>query len=85
MGLFRSHKAAGVDFSNLPRHIAIIMDGNGRWAKVRGLPRAAGHSAGAETFRRVATYCRDIGLPFLTVFVLHGELETSAGRGFDDT
>ena len=40
---------------NLPRHIAIIMDGNGRWAQKRGLPRTAGHKAGAETFRRIAT------------------------------
>ena len=39
-----------------PRHIAIIMDGNGRWATKRGLPRTAGHKAGAETFRRIATY-----------------------------
>jgi len=73
MGLFRSHKAAGVDFSKLPRHIAIIMDGNGRWATARGLPRAAGHAAGAETFRRIATYCRDIGLPFLTVYAFSTE------------
>lgn len=57
----------------LPRHIAIIMDGNGRWAKKRGLPRTAGHAAGAETFRRIATYCKDIGLPFLTVYAFSSE------------
>ena len=45
-----------VDFSRLPKHIAVIMDGNGRWAKRRGLPRTAGHAAGAETFRTIATY-----------------------------
>ena len=45
-----------------PRHIAIIMDGNGRWATKRGLPRTAGHKAGAETFRRIATYCKNIGV-----------------------
>ena len=45
-----------------PRHIAIIMDGNGRWAKKRGLPRTAGHSAGAEAFRRTANYCRTLGV-----------------------
>ena len=45
-----------------PRHIAIIMDGNGRWAKKRGLPRTAGHSAGAEAFRRIANYCRSLGV-----------------------
>ena len=49
-----------VDFDHLPRHIAIIMDGNGRWAKKRGLPRTAGHAAGAENFRTIATYCKDI-------------------------
>ena len=40
----------------IPKHIAIIMDGNGRWAKKRGLPRTAGHVVGAETFRKIATY-----------------------------
>jgi undecaprenyl diphosphate synthase len=49
------------------------MDGNGRWATARGLPRAAGHAAGAETFRRIATYCREIGLPFLTVYAFSTE------------
>ena len=43
---------------NPPQHIAIIMDGNGRWAKQRGLPRTAGHAAGGEAFRRIANYCR---------------------------
>ena len=57
----------------LPRHIAIIMDGNGRWAKKRALPRSAGHAAGAETFRRVATYCKDIGIEFLTVYAFSTE------------
>ena len=57
-----------VDFEHLPRHIAIIMDGNGRWAKKRGLPRTAGHAAGAETFRTIATYCKEIGLDYLTVY-----------------
>ena len=73
MGIFRKNRAAGVDFSKLPRHIAIIMDGNGRWAKARSLPRQAGHAAGAETFRRVATYCRDIGLSYLTVYAFSTE------------
>ena len=62
-----------VDFSNLPRHIAIIMDGNGRWAKRRGLPRTAGHAAGAETFRTIATYCKEIGLEYLTVYAFSTE------------
>lgn len=57
----------------LPEHIAIIMDGNGRWAKKRGLPRKAGHAAGSETFRRIATYCNDIGIKFLTVYAFSTE------------
>jgi len=57
----------------LPVHIAIIMDGNGRWATKRALPRTAGHAAGAETFRRVATYCKDIGIKFLTVYAFSTE------------
>ena len=56
--------ALAVDFDHLPRHIAIIMDGNGRWAQKRGLPRTAGHAAGAENFRTIATYCKDIGLEY---------------------
>ena len=58
---------------NLPRHIAIIMDGNGRWATKRGLPRTAGHKAGAETFRRIATYCKNIGVQYLTVYAFSTE------------
>ena len=74
MALFQSSKKAEeIDLSNLPRHIAIIMDGNGRWAKKRGLPRTAGHAAGAETFRRVATYCKDLGLDYLTVYAFSTE------------
>lgn len=61
------------DFDHLPRHIAIIMDGNGRWAKKRGLPRTAGHAAGAETFRTIATYCKNIGLEYLTVYAFSTE------------
>ena len=49
------------------------MDGNGRWAQARGLPRTAGHKAGAETFRRIATYCSKIGLPYLTVYAFSTE------------
>ena len=57
----------------LPRHVAIIMDGNGRWAQKRGLPRSAGHAAGAETFRRIASYCRDLGIEYLTVYAFSTE------------
>ena len=75
MGLFRKrgNTAGQVDMSRLPRHIAIIMDGNGRWAKKRGLPRTAGHKAGAETFRDIATYCRELGVEYLTVYAYSTE------------
>ena len=76
MGIFRrrkDEKAGQLDREKLPRHIAIIMDGKGRWAKKRGLPRTAGHAAGAETFRRIATYCRDIGIQYLTVYAFSTE------------
>ncbi len=56
-----------------PTHIAIIMDGNGRWAKKRGLPRTAGHAAGAEAFRRTANYCRTLGVKYLTVYAFSTE------------
>lgn len=58
---------------SVPEHIAIIMDGNGRWAKKRGLPRTAGHKAGAESFRQIANYCRAIGVKYLTVYAFSTE------------
>ena len=74
MALFnRKTQAPQVDMSRLPRHIAIIMDGNGRWAKKRGLPRKAGHAAGAETFRTIATYAKELGLEYLTVYAFSTE------------
>lgn len=57
----------------LPEHIGIIMDGNGRWAKQRGLPRNAGHKKGAEVFKKIARYCRDIGIKYLTVYAFSTE------------
>ena len=73
MPLFAKKGEAMVDYSRLPQHIAIIIDGNGRWAKSRGLPRTAGHAAGAETFRTIATYCREIGIKYLTVYAFSTE------------
>ena len=73
MALWKKKPEAEVDFSRLPRHVAIIMDGNGRWAKRRGLPRTAGHAAGAENFRTIATYCKEIGLEYLTVYACSTE------------
>lgn len=57
----------------LPKHIGIIMDGNGRWAKKRGLPRSVGHRAGTETFRKIVKYCSKIGVKYLTVFAFSTE------------
>ena len=57
----------------VPKHIAIIMDGNGRWAKKKGLPRTAGHAAGGEAFRRIANYCRTLGVKYLTVYAFSTE------------
>lgn len=63
----------GVTDLNLPSHIGIIMDGNGRWAKKRGLPRKAGHRQGAKTFRTITRYCSDIGIKYLTVYAFSTE------------
>src|SRR6202049_1289099 len=57
----------------LPRHIAIIMDGNGRWAQARGLPRIAGHRRGAEAVRRTVSAASEIGIPYLTLFGFSSE------------
>ncbi len=57
----------------VPRHVAVIMDGNGRWARERGLPRAAGHRAGAEAVRESIQGCRDLGIEFLTVYAFSSE------------
>ena len=59
--------APQVDLEHLPRHVAIIMDGNGRWARRRGMPRKAGHAAGAEAFRTIATFAKELGPEFLPV------------------
>ena len=69
----RKKKPEALSASALPVHIGIIMDGNGRWAKKRGLPRKAGHSAGAKTFRKITRYCSDIGIKYLTVYAFSTE------------
>lgn len=58
---------------NIPGHIAIIMDGNGRWAKKRGMPRSVGHIEGAKKFKEIARYCNKIGVKFLTVYAFSTE------------
>ena len=57
----------------LPEHIAMIMDGNGRWAKERGLKRTAGHKKGAEVVREITTYCAKIGIKYLTLYAFSTE------------
>jgi undecaprenyl diphosphate synthase len=59
--------------TKLPRHVAIIMDGNGRWAKARGLPRLAGHRAGTENLRRVISACVEFGIKYLTIYAFSTE------------
>jgi undecaprenyl diphosphate synthase len=58
---------------NLPKHIAIIMDGNGRWAKRRGLPRTAGHRAGVKTVKKIVRAASDLGVSILTLFTFSRE------------
>lgn len=58
---------------NIPGHIAIIMDGNGRWAKNKGMPRSVGHTAGAKKFKEIAKYCNKIGVKYLTVYAFSTE------------
>ncbi|HVC52653.1 MAG TPA: isoprenyl transferase [Stellaceae bacterium] len=65
--------AAVVPGGQPPRHIAIIMDGNGRWAKARGLPRVAGHHRGAEAVRRTIVAAAELGVPYLTLFGFSSE------------
>lgn len=60
-------------FEVLPKHIGIIMDGNGRWAKQRGLPRSEGHKAGAKTFRKIGEFAADIGIKYLTFYAFSTE------------
>ncbi len=67
------HKKTKNDELILPEHIGIIMDGNGRWAKKRMLPRTAGHAAGSENFKTIARYCNKIGIKYLTVYAFSTE------------
>ncbi len=59
--------------TNIPKHLAIIMDGNGRWATERGLNRTAGHEEGAKTVREITTHCSNIGVKFLTLYAFSTE------------
>jgi len=68
-----SNTSPAASRQSLPTHIAIIMDGNGRWAKSRGLPRTAGHKKGAEALRRTLDACRDAGIHYLTIYAFSSE------------
>ncbi len=68
----KDHRPA-LDPTNIPVHIAAVMDGNGRWAQKRGLPRTAGHSAGSESFQRAAEYLSDLGVRYFTVYAFSTE------------
>ena len=65
---FKKKATDEVDYSNLPVHIGIIMDGNGRWAKKRGLPRSAGHKAGADTLEKITRFAGDIGIRYINYY-----------------
>jgi len=69
------------DFASLPRHLAVIMDGNGRWAERRGLSRSEGHRAGTETAKALVTRCRELGIGHLTLYTLSKE---NLGRPQDE-
>ncbi len=64
---------AKIDMANLPQHIGVIMDGNGRWAKAQGQARSFGHKAGAEAMRRLVEICREIGIKSLSVYAFSTE------------
>lgn len=65
--------AIEVDYGNLPEHIGIIMDGNGRWARKRGLPRSAGHREGAKTLEKLTRFAGDIGIKYITYYAFSTE------------
>ena len=69
----RKKKKAEIDMTRLPVHIGVIMDGNGRWAKRRGLPRSAGHQAGADTLKKIVTECNKMGIKYITVYAFSTE------------
>ena len=69
----RKNNADMLDMSNIPKHIGIIMDGNGRWAKKRGLPRTAGHRAGAKTLEAIVDFCISIGVEAITAYAFSTE------------
>ena len=69
----RKKKETELDMTRIPRHIGVIMDGNGRWAKRRGLPRSAGHKRGADILENICDYCNSLGIKALTVYAFSTE------------
>ena len=68
----------------IPAHIAIIMDGNGRWAKKRGLPRVAGHKRGVDTVKEITETCAELGVKYLTsLYFFNRKLEQTKRGSFD--
>ena len=83
-GAEESGRPHGSESHSLPRHIAIIMDGNGRWAKARGLPRVLGHRAGMDSVRRVIEGCSDAGVEVLTLYAFYCENWHRPAQEIDD-
>ncbi|MGN0621447.1 MAG: polyprenyl diphosphate synthase [Porcipelethomonas sp.] len=73
MALFKKKNSDGTLPEILPDHIAFIMDGNGRWAKKRGMPRKFGHREGAKNFKRITQYCKDIGIKNVSFYAFSTE------------
>lgn len=74
MNIFKKKRGnLELDINNIPKHIGIIMDGNGRWAKKRGLPRTMGHIAGVETIREIVKECNNLGVKYLTLYAFSTE------------
>ncbi|HIW85777.1 MAG TPA: di-trans,poly-cis-decaprenylcistransferase [Candidatus Eubacterium faecipullorum] len=73
MAVFGKKETAQAEFSVLPRHLGIIMDGNGRWAKKRALPRTAGHKVGADVFKKISKACGRIGIKEVTFYAFSTE------------
>ena len=71
--LWKSEQMEAKDFSVLPRHVGVIMDGNGRWAKLRGLPRSKGHIEGAKTFRKIGEYAGNLGIRHISFYAFSTE------------
>lgn len=70
---FKSPSLSDIKKNKVPAHVAIIMDGNGRWAKKRGLPRIVGHKKGADVLKDIVILCKDVGIKYLTVYSFSSE------------